>query len=226
MGQLMSIVSYGAQDVYLVNSINSNNKDTLNGNPYYKKLENPNTKIHAAGKRHGRNKQKEKETQQRKAYEFDMKGTKRMRKYTDPAREPVINTRHYLRAQRRIIEQWDANITQEQLDEELAFRINQGNAYKTKQQILIASIKLQDLIERLPTRPLENSSDGGNAPMCCISYEPICENDVYTMCPRCRAVCSWQVLSTWLVNSSSCPVCRLGMSGCDIFKISYRNCEK
>jgi hypothetical protein len=224
MGQLMSIVSYGAQDVYLVNP---NNKETFNGNPYYKKLANPNTKIHAAGNRHGRNKQKEKETRQRKAYEFDMKGlSKRRSKYTDPAREPVINTGNYLRAQRRMMQQLDANISPEQLDEELAFRLSQGYAYETKQQQLIASIKLQDLITRLPARPLENLSDGDNAQMCCISYEPILENDAYTMCARCRAVCCWQVLSTWLKNSSSCPVCRLDMSGYDIFNISYRNCPK
>lgn len=216
----MSLYSYGSQDIY----INDKNKNFSNGNPYYKNLANPNKKIYAAGNRHGRNKKKEKEAQQLKFEKSNNIENKVIKQYNS-YREPAINTKHYLRLQQYTKNQWDSNISQEQLDDELAFRISQGKKYEMLCTLANANIKLLDLIKRLPARALNTSPESDNASICCISYDPICENDAYTMCTRCRAVCSWQVLCIWLKNSSSCPVCRLDMSECDILDISYRNCK-
>ena len=207
VGALMQLVAYGAQDIYLEDIRHNYNVSAYADNPYYRELANKGHRIHAAGGRHG-NKLKD------KADKTTWKKAKRD-KQTNPSREPVNMDTFQAGPSTRN----RTPIPHEQLAEELEYRLKQEATLRFKRELALANLRLAELKAKIPIRPLSE-----NNPTCCISYEPIQPDSLYTQCQQCNVICSRSIMDIWLKNNQSCPMCRLAMSELDIDTITYRTC--
>lgn len=205
-GGLMWLVAYGAHalDIH-VDDRRYIQKRAYADNPYYRELANEGHRIHAAGGRHGGKRKDNTAKPTGKAPKRE--------KHADPSREPV-NMQVFdpiPNIQRR------PKIPDEQLADEMAYRIKYEAMWKYKRELALDNLRLEELKAKTPINPLPEDRT-----TCCISYEPIPADSMYTQCQRCSVVCSRAIMDFWLKNNKSCPACRLDMSKLDIDTITFR----